>query len=88
MVVSGKIVKGRRTAFNRRAEDACEPGASFHDRLQDCLLRLCHDAGIAAPIWLKKNTAELARFRKTSFSAEQFAERVDFDRFEIRIEEP
>ena len=57
----------------------------FHDRLENCLLSLCRDADIPAPIWLSKNTTELARFKKTSFYAEQFAEKVNFDRFEIRI---
>ena len=57
----------------------------FHDRLENCLLSLCHDADIPAPIWLSKNTNDLARFKKTSFYAEQFAEKVNFDRFEIKI---
>jgi hypothetical protein len=88
MIVSGKLVKGRKTLFSRLAEDGRGGGASFRDKLEACLLRLCKDADISVPAWLSKNTAELARFGKTSFFAEQFFERVDFDRFEIRIEEP
>ncbi|MDR1060707.1 MAG: hypothetical protein LBL83_05760 [Clostridiales bacterium] len=88
MIVSGRIVKGRKTLFSRRAEDGRGGGAGFRDKLESCLLRLCGDADISVPVWLSKNTAELARFGKTSFFAEQFVERVEFDRFEIRIDEP
>jgi hypothetical protein len=65
--------------------DGLPPGAGFADRLESCLLALCKSADIPAPIWLSKNTFELARIGKTSFSADQFAEPVRFDMFEIRL---
>ncbi|MDR3119954.1 MAG: hypothetical protein LBU58_01235 [Clostridiales bacterium] len=88
MVLSGKIVKGHKTLYDKNMPDACgEAGAAFRDRLEDCLIRLCKDADIPVPMWLAKNSTELARFGRTNFYAEQFAEKVVFDRFEIRIAE-
>ena len=87
MIVSGRIIKGHKTVYRNNFEDACPDSADFRDKLENCLLGLCRDADIPAPIWLAKNTAELARFNRAVFFAEQFAEAVSFDRFEIRIVE-
>jgi len=86
-VLSGRVAEGQKTLFRMDARDRLPAGAAFRDRLEDCLLQLCQAADIPAPMWLAKNTAEIARFAKTSFLAEQFAERVAFDAFEIRITE-
>ena len=85
MVLTGRLVKGHKTVYMKNISDTCPPAADFHDKLENCLLGLCKDADIPAPMWLSKNTAELARFKKTSFYAEQFAEAVSFDRFEITV---
>jgi len=87
MIVSGRIVKGHKTIYRKSIADTCPRPSDFHDKLENCLLALCRDADIPAPMWLAKNTAELARFNKAVFYAEQFAETVGFDRFEIKIEE-
>jgi len=58
----------------------------YRERLEKCLINLCREMGIPVPIWLEKNTKEFVCFRRTFFSNEQFVEKVDFDRFEIRIE--
>lgn len=60
------------------------PGASYTDRLEECLVLLCRELGTPVPLWLKKNTREFARFRRTFFFSGQFDEKVGFDRFEIR----
>lgn len=57
---------------------------SYTDRLEKCLLKLCKELGIPVPLWLKKNTREFARFKRTFFFSDQFEEKVGFDRFEIR----
>ena len=87
MILTGRIIKGHKTKYQNMAADTCAPSSDFRDKLENCLLSLCRDADIPAPMWLSKNTAELARFSKTSFFAEQFAEAVSFDRFEIKITE-
>jgi hypothetical protein len=58
----------------------------FHEKLEKCLIDLCREIGIPVPIWLEKNTKEFAYFKKTFFTNEQFVEKVNFDRFEIRLE--
>jgi hypothetical protein len=58
----------------------------FHKKLEKCLIDLCREIGIPVPIWLEKNTKEFAYFKKTFFTNEQFVEKVNFDRFEIRLE--
>ena len=87
MILSGRIIKGHKTLYQKSIADTCAPQSDFRDRLENCLLGLCKDADISAPVWMTVNTNELARFRKTSFYAAQFNEAVNFDRFEIRIVE-
>jgi len=87
MTLNGRIVKGYKTVYQKSIADSCGPGSNFHDRLENCLLALCKNADIPAPMWLTKNTIELGRFNKTNFFAEQFPETVKFDRLEIKIAE-
>ena len=63
------------------------PERPFRDKLECCLLYLCRDADISVPMWLSANSREFGRFGKTSFHADQFNERVNFDRFEIKLTE-
>ncbi|HEY9061028.1 MAG TPA: hypothetical protein VIO64_11095 [Pseudobacteroides sp.] len=58
----------------------------FRERLEKCLIDLCREIGIPVPIWLEKNTREFAYFKRTFFTNEQFVEKVNFDKFEIRLE--
>ena len=85
MELMGRIIKGHKTLYQKSVADACEPRSDFRDRLENCLLSLCRDADIPVPMWLTKNSTELSKFGRTSFFAEQFAESVYFDRFEIKI---
>lgn len=57
----------------------------FRDALEESLIDGCRLLDIQVPVWLKKNTTELALYRFTFFSNEQFLEEVKFDRFEIRL---
>jgi hypothetical protein len=58
----------------------------FHDRLEEAFILLCKELGISVPIWLEKNTKELAMCKKTSFYEDQFSENFPYDRFELRID--
>lgn len=80
----GRLVKNTKTireAFVEKNGDA-----PFRDMLEESFISLCRELDIQVPIWLKRNTVELARYRKTSFSEEQFTERIAFDRFVIAVE--
>lgn len=84
MTLTGKLY-----VENKRIKEASvadnDEGHSFRDKLETCLIDLCAKLEIPVPLWLKKNTRELAIFRKTFFSSEQFIDKVWFDKFEIRL---
>jgi len=87
MILGARLVKGHKTVSRNSFADTCAPGAGFRDKLENCLIGLCKDADVPVPIWLSRNSTELARFRKTNFFADQFTETVPFDRFELTIVE-
>lgn len=80
---------GKLYVENKRIREAAaadnEEGHNFRDKLEKCLIDLCAELEIPVPIWLKKNTRELAVFRRTFFSSEQFIDKVWFDKFEIKM---
>jgi hypothetical protein len=78
LIIEGKIVREGTISDNDSAH-------SFRDKLEHCLVELCSVLEIPVPLWLSKNTRELAIFRKTFFSSEQFIEKVWFDKFEIML---
>jgi hypothetical protein len=82
MTLNGKIIVGGKIAKEGASSDN-DSDHSFRDKLENCLVDLCAAFEIPVPLWLKKNTRELAVFRKTFFSSEQFMEKVWFDKFEI-----
>lgn len=84
LVLNGKIIIEGRLVREASAEDD-EREHSFRDKLEKCLIDLCAGMEIPVPLWLKKNTRELAIFRKTFFTPEQFVEKVWFDKFEIKL---
>ncbi|MGI6777855.1 MAG: hypothetical protein ACOX7R_07495 [Acetivibrionales bacterium] len=85
MKLYGDIKKGTKIIKHLLVESNNE-GLSFHDALEENFVTLCRELDIPVPLWLKKNTVEFASFRRTFFPKEQFIEKVNFDRFEIRLE--
>lgn len=84
MTLTGKLYVETKLIREASANDN-EEGHNFRDKLEKCLIDLCAELDIPVPLWLKKNTRELAIFRKTIFSSEQFIDKVWFDKFEIRL---
>ena len=78
LYVQNKLIRESASADNDGAHN-------FRDKLEKCLIDLCKEMDIPVPLWLKKNTRELAIFRKTFFSSEQFIDKVWFDKFEIKL---
>ena len=62
-----------------------DPSVRFIKELEDTLVQLCYEMKVPVPMWLSKNTHEFAAFRQTIFFAEQFDQKVGFDRFQIRL---
>lgn len=84
MTLNGKIFVEGKLIKEAAAQDEDE-GHSFRDKLETCLVDLCALLDIPVPLWLKKNTRELAVFRRTFFSSEQFIEKIWFDKLEIKL---
>jgi hypothetical protein len=87
MTLNGRLINGHKITYNKSFGDTCGPASDFRDKLENCLLCICKDADIPAPMWLSRNSTELSMFNKTKFFPDQFAEVVKFDRFEIKIED-
>lgn len=84
MRLYGKLIKDTKITKEAWVENE-DAALSFRDQLEACLIDLCRTLDIQVPLWLKKNTTEFVRFRRTFFPKEQFTEAVAFDRFEIRM---
>ena len=85
MKLYGKLVKNNiMLKQSKQADMTGEKG--FHDTMEELFIILCKELDIPVPIWLKKNTNEISRYRKTFFGREQFIEEVFFDKFILEIE--
>jgi hypothetical protein len=84
LILNGKIYVEGKLVREASVQDN-EAGHSFRDKLEACLIDLCTQLDIPVPLWLKKNTRELAIFRRTFFTPEQFIDKVWFDKYEIKL---
>ena len=84
-------LEGRLFVANRMTEIKTvtteDTDASYAKCLEKALVELCRQMDIPVPMWMKKNTREFAAFGQTIFFAEQYTEKVRFDRFQIRVAE-
>jgi len=85
MKLTGRIYRGKVLLMQDESELTGE--GRFQKQLEQSLVELCRKMGISVPMWLGKNTREFSRFRWTTFQNDQFFEPVNFDRFEIRLED-
>ncbi len=85
MVLYGRLMK-ENIVLSEASSAGDLSGADFHDVMEDAFIRLCKSLEIPVPVWLKKNTREISRYRKTFFHREQFIEETVFDRFILEIE--
>jgi hypothetical protein len=84
MKLEGTVFRANLTIADIVIEQPDSPG-SFVKQLETCLIKLCRELEIPIPLWLDKNTKEFARFHQTIFFEEQFTEKVNFNRFQIRM---
>ncbi|MDD2262156.1 MAG: hypothetical protein PHC31_05065 [Clostridia bacterium] len=84
MLIYGKLIKKNMILTEEKAEYT-DSDMTFQQKLTNCLIDICKKMDIQVPIWMNKNTKELAKFNKTFFTDEQFMEKVYFDRFEIEM---
>lgn len=84
--LEGKVYRGSALiAMDTQPLDEKHRDAGFSKRLDVALTVLCKRMGVPLPIWLNKNTKQFIRFRQTVFQPDQFAEKVAFDQFQIKL---
>ncbi len=83
MKLRAKIIKG--STIIKEEESSFSGQGKFQQQLEQCFVVLCKRMDISVPMWLRKNTREFVRYKRTSFQSDQFIEPVGFDRFEIRL---
>lgn len=85
MRIEGKIFCGNimtREVTVTREESRDVP---FVRTLELALIDVCRELESPIPLWLSKNTHEFAAFHQTIFFRDQFTEKTNFDRFQIRL---
>ncbi|MBN2851887.1 MAG: hypothetical protein JXQ23_04040 [Clostridia bacterium] len=85
MKLYGRLVKNNMPLNDKSVVNKDET-IGFHDKMEQLFVDLCKELEIPVPIWLKKNTREIAQYRKTYFSNDQFLEKVYFDKFVLELE--
>lgn len=83
MRVEGRVFTGTYLRQVLVAEDTNE-NLRFSKRLENCLVKICHDLNVAPPLWMAKNTREFAAWHQTIFYDEQFMDKVPFSRLQIK----
>lgn len=84
MVLEGKLFVANRMTEVKEIEFS-DPSLRFSAELSEAIILLCRELDVPVPMWMKKNTHEFAAFRQTIFFAEQYTQKVRFDRFQIRM---
>jgi len=84
LILTGKLIKGTRIMKESSIEKNDAEG-SFRDLLEESFIALCRELDTPVPMWLKKNSTEFARYRRTFFNSDQFVENIKFDRLEIKL---
>ncbi|MEG0371796.1 MAG: hypothetical protein RR645_05840 [Clostridium sp.] len=57
----------------------------YQDQLKYCIENICRQLDIQKPYWLNNNLKEYNKYKKTSFTQDNFIEEIDFDKFEIEV---
>ncbi|MDD2214273.1 MAG: hypothetical protein PHR21_07035 [Oscillospiraceae bacterium] len=86
MILEGRLFKANLLLAQSMVELAPQDRHFSHE-LEQNLIALCRSLDIPVPLWLSKNTTEFARFHQTVFFSEQFTDKVNFDRFQIKWED-
>lgn len=80
----GKIIKDNKIIFECESEYKYDD-LEYQEELKYCIQIVCAELDIQKPYWLNTNLKEYNRYKKTSFTQDNFIEEIDFDRFEIEI---
>ena len=85
MRLEGRLFVGNRMTEIKEVNLVSDENAPFSKNLENALFLLYREMDIPVPAWMSKNTKEFAAFYQTLFFAEQYQEKVRFDRFQIKM---
>lgn len=57
----------------------------YQQQLKECITDICYHFDIQKPYWLPRNMEEYNKYKKTTFTQDNFIETIDFDKFEIVV---
>lgn len=80
----GKIFKDRKILSQLESEYKYDD-LSYEDQLKYCIENICRELDIQKPYWLNNNLREYNKYKKTSFTQDNFIEEIEFDSFEIEV---
>lgn len=80
----GKIIKDNKILFEREGIYEYDD-LEYEEQLKYCIQNICAELDLGKPYWLNPNLKEYNRYKKTSFTQDNFIEEIDFDRFEIEV---
>ena len=85
MRLGGLIKKRNKMAAQHTAFVAHGEGSWTEEELYDAMGDICHQLDIARPVMLDRHVKDFNDFKRVSFRASDFIEKVDFDRFELEL---
>ncbi|MBR3643417.1 MAG: hypothetical protein IKN57_07920 [Parasporobacterium sp.] len=84
--LSGKTVHDNRTVLSHTVAIS-DPSETRTHKIFRGVEELARQFDLPVPIWLDRNIREFKRNSRTRFTGDSFIEPVDFDYFEICVEE-
>ncbi|KMT20869.1 hypothetical protein [Clostridium cylindrosporum] len=80
----GKIIKNNKIIFQHESNYAYDD-LEYQDQLKYCIEVICKELDIQKPYWLNSNLKEYNKYKKTSFTQDNFIEEIEFDKLEIEV---
>lgn len=87
MKITGKIIQGDHIADAVTVE-VNDDALTFREQLEIGLINACRELKLSVPVWMKKNTTQLAAIAKVTFDRDQFVDekQLRFDKLEISVD--
>lgn len=80
----GKIMKSNKIISQMESEYKYDD-LEYQEQLKYCIGEICREMDIQKPYWLNSNLKEYNKYKKTSFTQDNFIEEIEFDKFEIEV---
>ena len=87
MKITGKIIQEGH-AVDTVTVSIDDDSLTFREQLEAGLINVCRELKLTVPVWMKKNTSQLAAIAKVTFDRDQFVDekQLRFDKVEISVD--